>query len=90
MKVKLEDILDKVLELKGLLSNDDPEARNFLKAIGLVDGFEKEFAEIQSFVEEYDFKEALQILRQTNGSFWFWRTPLFQRQSFWMPRDEHR
>jgi two-component system sensor histidine kinase/response regulator len=65
--VRLEDVKEKVVKLKDLLKNDDPEAKALLDQIGPVEGFEKQFQEMRKLVEGYDFEEALEILLQVVG-----------------------
>ncbi len=61
-KVKISDIRDKLTALKGLLEDDDAEAKAVLDEIGIVQGYEEEFKQIRDFIDGYDFEEALVIL----------------------------
>jgi|GEM_PF-2171116 len=61
--VRLEDVKDKIENLKELLMNDNPEAKSVLDQIGTVEQYEKPFLEIRKLIESYDFEEALTVLK---------------------------
>ena len=64
VKVKREDVLDKLAELKTKLENYDSDASKFLEEICAIQGFEKECSEIFELVSNYEFDEALKLLNK--------------------------
>jgi polar amino acid transport system substrate-binding protein len=62
-EIELGKVLPMVDQLEKLLRDNDPEAVNVLKQIGRVNGYEKEFQEVSTLLQDYDFEKALEFLK---------------------------
>ncbi|MBT7094373.1 MAG: response regulator, partial [Bacteroidetes bacterium] len=62
--VILEDAIDKVYRLIGLLEDYDAEAKPFVEDIGMVEGFEDDWKVIRASVNKYDYDKAVKMLIQ--------------------------
>ncbi len=60
--VKLEDVKDKLVELKTRLEDYDSDAGKILKEIGIIEGFDKQIKELEQCIGNYEFDKALEIL----------------------------
>ncbi len=61
-KVFMEDVEEKLSELKSLLELRDAEAITFIKTMGTIAGFESEMAELTKLVNSYKFENAIEVL----------------------------
>ncbi len=60
----LKKIKSMLADLKKLLKDQDPEAANVLRDLGIVKGYEKQMGHLQKAMKAYDFDSALRILTE--------------------------
>ena len=54
-------------QLAGLLKDNDPEAMNFVRQIGIIKGYEKQFQILEMGLSNYDFEKALEIVMEISA-----------------------
>ncbi len=61
-KVKLEDVRDKLVELKAGLEDYDSETRMILEDMGIIEGHESDCEKLSEMIQNYDYDGALTVL----------------------------
>jgi len=63
----LSEVKPKLSQLERLLKDNDPEAVNLLKQIGMIQGYEKQLEQLEKDLSNFDFEEALEIVVEINS-----------------------
>ena len=66
-EVDLTELKPILNQLAGLLKDNDPEAMNFVRQIGIIKGYEKQFQILEMGLSNYDFEKALEMVMEISA-----------------------